>query len=150
MINTDNQSAIIDRIIQEHSALRDKLHHLHTVLAQPEPTAEEIDQLLREFLNALVLHFTNEEDGGFIDEVTANVPRLVNTAGQLRVEHKELLRETTELCRFAAAGSPSMPWWRELNTRCHVLSKKLMRHERDEHRLMHQFVEDGAGMHTRH
>ena len=44
-------------------------------------------------------------------------PRLADKAGTLCVEHRELLREANELCRFAEAGSPSVQWWRELNSR---------------------------------
>ena len=131
-----NQPAIIDKIIQEHAALREKLRHIHSALAEPEPAPEEIDILLREFLNTLVVHFSNEEGEGFFADLVARAPGLTGEAGQLSVEHRQLLHETTELCRFAAAGSPSIVWWRELSSRCHMLSRKLMQHESEESRLL--------------
>lgn len=137
-----NQPEIIDKIIQEHAALRDKLSRIHTILADPVPASDEIEALLREFLNTLVIHFANEEDEGFFDEVVSRAPQLADQAARLGAEHRQLEHETVELSQFAAAGSPSMPWWRELSSRCHVLSKKLMRHESEENRLMQRAFQE--------
>jgi iron-sulfur cluster repair protein YtfE (RIC family) len=138
MDRTENQSSVTGNVIQEHDALRDKVRRIHTILVQPEPAPGEIEVLLREFLNALLVHFSNEENEGFFDEVTAHSPRLAGRAGKLCVEHRQMLREADELCRFAAAGSPSMPWWRELSSRCHEFTKRLMHHEHEENKLLQE------------
>ena len=65
------QSEIVERVMHEHDALRDKVQRIHSVLADPTPAQTEIDVLLREFLHALIVHFANEEDEGFFAEVTA-------------------------------------------------------------------------------
>jgi hypothetical protein len=127
---------VLNKVLQEHAALREKLGHIHSVLAEPEPEGEEIERLLREFLSMLIVHFSCEEEEGFFDEVVSRASYLADEAGKLRVEHKDLLHEVTALSQFASAGSPSMQWWRELNSRCHLLSKKLMQHEADESRLI--------------
>ncbi len=132
------QSEIAEKIVQEHEALRQKVHGIHTALAERDPNQAEIETLLREFLNALVVHFSNEEDEGFFTDVSAHAPRLADKAGKLCVEHRELLHEADELCRFSEAGSPSMQWWRELSDRCHAFSKRLMRHECEENKLLHE------------
>lgn len=130
---------VIELVMQEHNSLREKLGQIHSVLSQPEPAQNEIELLLREFLHTLLVHFSNEEDAeGFFHEVTARAPQLTDQAGELCIEHKQLLHEADELCRFAAAGSPSMPWWRELNSRCHDFTKRLMRHEHDENKLLQE------------
>ena len=139
------QSDAIDRVLQEHNALRDKVSRIHTVLASPEPAQDEIETLLREFLNALLVHFSSEENDGFFDEVTAHSPRLAGQAGKLCIEHKQMLHEADELCRFAAAGSPSMPWWRELSSRCHEFSKRLMHHEHEETNLLQEAHQTDIG-----
>jgi iron-sulfur cluster repair protein YtfE (RIC family) len=136
MSKLKDQSDVLDKIIQEHAALRHKLGRIHTVLAEPAPAQEEIEALLREFSNTLVAHFAKEEEDGFFDEIVSRAPQLADQAGKLRVEHRHLVHDITQLLQFASAGSPSMPWWRELSSRCHVLSKKLMQHESDEGRLM--------------
>ena len=134
---------LAEKIGQEHDALRDKLRRIHAALAIREMDAEELRELLCEFQIALGVHFSNEEESeGFFDSVTGHSPRLTFQAGQLCTEHKELLRKAAELCRFAAAGSPSMAWWRELNSRCHEFTRQLMRHESEESQLLQQAYQD--------
>ena len=132
------QSEIVERVMHERDALRDKVQRIHSVLAEPAPDQTEIEILLREFLHALIVHFSNEEDEGFFAEVTARAPRLAASAAQLCIEHRQMLRDAEELCRFASAGSPSMPWWRELNSRCHAFSMRFMNHECQENKLLHE------------
>jgi iron-sulfur cluster repair protein YtfE (RIC family) len=128
---------VIDKVLHEHDALRHKIRRIHSVLAEPEPAPDEIETLLREFLSALIVHFDHEEENeGLFAEVAAHAPRLAGQAGKLSSEHRQLLHEVDELCRFASAGSPSMPWWRELRCRCHELTKRLMRHEHEENKLL--------------
>ena len=132
------KSETVERILREHDVLRDKVRRIHSIFDDPEPDQSEIEGLLREFLSASREHFLHEENEGFFDEVTSRAPRLAGRADKLCVEHRELLREADELCRFAAAGSPSIPWWRELNARCHEFSKRLMQHEHEENRLLQE------------
>jgi hypothetical protein len=146
MSHTMTESETIERIIQEHDALRDKVRRIHTLLTEPEPAQGEVEILLREFLNALIIHFDFEEDEGFFTEVASHAPRLAGQAGKLCIEHREMLRDATELCRFAAAGSPSMPWWRELQTRCHEFSKRLMQHEHEENKLLQEARQSDVGV----
>ena len=145
MNSPETKSSVIERVMQEHDALRDKVRQVHTILAQPDPDAEEMEKLLREFLNALLVHFSNEENDGFFAELTAHAPRLAGRAGRLCVEHKQMLREAEELCRFATAGSPSLPWWRELSSRCHEFSKRLMHHEHEENKLLQEAHQSDIG-----
>jgi iron-sulfur cluster repair protein YtfE (RIC family) len=146
MKTTTTNSEVFARIKQEHDALRDKLRRIHAVLAGPEIAADEITILLHEFQSALAVHFSNEEESeGFFDEVTAQAPRLAHQAGRLCNEHEEMLRKATELCRFAAAGSPSIAWWRELSSRCHEFSRQLMHHESEENKLLQQAHQEDIG-----
>ena len=123
--------------MHEHDVLRDKLKRIHAVFAEP-PAQDEIEALLRDFLTTLVVHFSNEENEGFFSEVTACAPLLKERADNLCVEHRQMLHDANELCRFAAAGSPSIVWWRELSSRCHDFSRRLMQHEVDENKLLHE------------
>jgi iron-sulfur cluster repair protein YtfE (RIC family) len=130
------ESDIAENIIKEHDALRHKVHCIHSALYEQDPSPGEIEALLREFLNALVVHFANEEDDGFLRKVAAESPRLAKVAARLSIEHRELLREAEGLCRFAEAGAPSVTWWRELTSRCHAFNQRLMQHECEENRLL--------------
>ena len=138
MNRAHTETEIVEQIMHEHDALRDKVKRIHAILAEPGPAQDEIELLLREFLTTLVVHFSNEENEGFFSEVTACAPLLKERAGKLCVEHRQMLQDANELCRFAAAGSPSIPWWRELSSRCHAFSKRLMQHEVEESKLLHE------------
>jgi len=136
---------IIEKIKQEHEALREKFRQIHDVLAGPEIAAKEIASLLRELKNALTVHFSNEESDGFFGELTTRAPRLAGRADQLCLEHEQFLHKVTELCRLAEAGTSSMAWWRELSSRCHKFSKQLMHHESEENKLLQQAYQDDIG-----
>jgi iron-sulfur cluster repair protein YtfE (RIC family) len=127
---------VFEKMHREHNALREKLARIHDVFSGVVPAPDEIRVLLHEFEKALATHFSNEETGGFFDDVTSLSPSSAGEAGRLCIEHRDLQHEAAELCRFAASGSPSMPWWRELASRCHTFSQKLMQHESAENRLL--------------
>jgi iron-sulfur cluster repair protein YtfE (RIC family) len=133
---SDSQADIVERILREHDALRHKIHAIHSVLADHNPETSEIESLLRDFLNALVVHFANEEGDEFFGDIRAKSPTLAVTADRLSIEHRELLHEAEELCRFAECGSPSIPWWRELASRSSRFNQRLMHHECEENELM--------------
>lgn len=131
-----SQSVVVEQIMYEHEQLREKVQRIHTVLAQPEPSATEVRTVLDEFRTAVVVHFSKEEDQGFFEEIKSHAPELADRAGKVCAEHRELIHDADELCRFAAAGTPSMPWWRELSSRCQLFSKRLMQHEHEESKLL--------------
>jgi hypothetical protein len=89
-------------------------------------------------LDTLVIHFSNEEGDGFFSEMTAGAPWLSGAAARLCIEHQQMLHDAAELYRFAAVGSPSVSWWRELQSRCHEFYKRLMSHECEENKLLHE------------
>lgn len=133
------QSEILERIMQEHDALRDKVQRIHAVLADPTPDQAQIDLLLREFMHALIVHFASEEeDEGFFATISAKAPHLADSAAHLCAEHRQMTHDAKELCRFASAGSPSMTWWRELSSRCHAFNARFMMHECQENKLLHE------------
>ena len=139
------QSEIIGQIMREHDALRDKVQRIHAVLAEPTPDQSEIDALLREFMHTLVVHFANEEGEGFFTTIAAKAPHLARSAAKLCAEHRQMLYDAGELCRFASAGSPSLTWWRELNSRCHAFGMRFMSHECQENKLLHEAQKANTG-----
>jgi iron-sulfur cluster repair protein YtfE (RIC family) len=139
-------SETVERVMREHDALREKVQRINTVLADPVPDKVESEKLLREFITALIVHFSSEEEEeGFFAEIMKWAPRLSGQADQLCVEHRQLLHDAEELCRFANAGSPSMPWWRELQSRTHEFCRRLMKHEHDENKLLQEAHQTDIG-----
>lgn len=114
----------------EHEELREQLARIHDVYLGMSKAPREIKALLNDFEETLLVHFANEEMGdSFFDAVVRRAPSLAWQADRLRMEHHILRSQVAELCQFAASGNSTMPWWRELASRCHVLSQKLLRHE---------------------
>lgn len=146
MKKAEPTDTVYERIRDEHVALRDKLGRIHSVLASEEISEKEIQTLLEEFYAALKVHFAGEEEAeGFFEDVVTRAPQMASRADRLYHEHEHLLRRADELCRFAAAGSPSLAWWRELSCRCHEFSKDLMHHESEENLLLQAVYQDDIG-----
>src|SRR4029079_18379711 len=57
-----SESEIVAKIMDEHDQLREKVKRIHAIFSESEPSAAEIQAVLREFLTALTVHFSNEED----------------------------------------------------------------------------------------
>jgi hypothetical protein len=136
---------VVRRIMQEDGALRDKLRHIHNAIVDVKPSAEEVEHLLRDFKRLLEFHFIHEEKEGFFQEVTNKAPRLAERAKILCEEHRKMLADSGELCRFAAAGSPSVPWWHELRGRCQEFSNRLKQHENEECALLQETHQTDLG-----
>ena len=139
------ESEAIESIQQEHEALREKLRHIHDVLAAHDTPGERLSVLLRNLHDALVVHFSNEEFHGFFGEITAHAPQLKSSADKLCAEHLGMLHRASELGRFAAAGTGSEAWWRELRAGFQVFSKQLMHHESNENALLQQAYQEDIG-----
>jgi iron-sulfur cluster repair protein YtfE (RIC family) len=125
-----------DSLHEEHEDLRAQLGRVHDAIKSMAPAPAEIKTLLDEFEEALVIHFLHEEMDGLFAAVASDAPSLADEAIRLNAAHQLLRNQAAELCRFAASGNASMPWWRELASRCHAFSQKLMQHESAEHALL--------------
>jgi iron-sulfur cluster repair protein YtfE (RIC family) len=125
-----------DSLHEEHEDLREQLGRVHDAIKSMAPAPTEVAALLDEFEEALVNHFVHEEMDGLFEAVASQAPSLADEVNRLFSEHHLLRNQAADLCRFAASGSASMPWWRELASRCHVFSQKLMQHESAENALL--------------
>lgn len=124
-----------DRVHREHEEIRERLRRIHDIFSGMIQAPKEIRAILDEFEETLANHFAREEFGGFFDSVIHQVPNLEVEVNRLCMEHHLLRSLVADLCEFAASGSPTVPWWRELALRCHALSQKLIQHESAEHAL---------------
>jgi iron-sulfur cluster repair protein YtfE (RIC family) len=127
---------VFEKMHQEHDNLREKLGRIHDFFRDTTLTPTEINTLLHDFEEALALHFSHEENDGFFDDVMKLSPESAREADRLCVEHRDLQNDAAELRRFANSGTPSVPWWRELASRCRTFSQRLMLHESAENRLL--------------
>jgi hypothetical protein len=121
-----------------HDALKEKLGKINTTFIDREISADEIREVLHEFHNVLAVHFYHENEECLVQSATARVPKLRVQARHLCAEYREIVHKASDLYRFALTGSPSIPWWRELKTRCRDFTQQLQRHEDEESSLLKQ------------
>jgi hypothetical protein len=147
MSSSTSSHEIFEEVCREHKVLGGKLAHIQRICAGERRPGEELAALLLDFYDALKTHFNNEEFHGFFGEVTARVPALQNEVNRLCAEHREMLKTTMQLVRFAAAGASSNEWWRELNARFLVFADQLGRHEHAEDALLQRAYQEDIGVH---
>ncbi len=122
-----------------HEEICQKLRPLHEIFNGVIQAPKEVKVLLDEFEETVMNHFAHEEFGGFFNSVIRLAPNLEGEANRLSMEHHLLRSLIADLCEFAASGTPSTAWWRELAARCHALGEKLIQHESGETAL-HQLA----------
>jgi hypothetical protein len=143
MSSSTNSHEIFEEVCREHQVLGRKLARIRQICSGQLRSGEEIAALLLDFYDALKSHFYNEEFRGFFGEVTARAPTLHTEANRLCAEHREMLKTTMQLVRFAAASASSNEWWLELNARFLAFADQLARHEHDEDSLLQRaYLED--------
>jgi iron-sulfur cluster repair protein YtfE (RIC family) len=143
--SSESEVEVIESIEREHEALREKLRFIHEALAAHHLRGEKLAELLHNLHDTLVVHFSNEEFHGFFGEITARAPQLKSSADKLCAEHQAMLHRASELVRFAAAGTGSEAWWRELRSGFQVFSKELMHHESNENALLQRAYQEDIG-----
>lgn len=137
---------VFEEVCREHRVLGGKLARIRNICSGAITSGEEVAAMLLDLHDALREHFLNEEFHGFFSEVIARVPAMTGEANKLCAEHRQMLQTATELMRFAAAGSASHEWWRELNTRFLVFADQLQRHEQDEDALLQRAYQEDIGV----
>lgn len=138
---------VFEAIRREHDQLREKLKQINHVISDATATGEEVAQLLIGFHDQLKEHFSNEEQEGFFEEITAQAPRLTPAADGLCDEHREMLVSASELAQFASKQANSKAGWDELNSKFQGFSKQLMHHESEENLLLQQAYQEDIGSH---
>lgn len=122
--------------------MKSNLGKVRRILDSQSASRDEVLAQLDHLRAALVVHFWNEENEGFFDEVRSQAPRLIPQAHKLCAEHQEILQRALELMRFAAAGATSELWWRELQSRFQAFIAELMHHENEENSLLERTLQE--------
>jgi hemerythrin HHE cation binding domain-containing protein len=93
---------------EEHIALR-LLFASVAANVSPEGEGSLTDELMKQLVDELKIHFRLEEVDGVFDQVERDAPQLSHEVHQLRVEHVELLDEAENLVRLSQkVADPAM------------------------------------------
>ena len=140
-----SSKSVFEQMQHEHELLRERIKVLHQTIDLRQASLEEVVRLLQDLRDVLDIHFSEEECGGFFDQIVARAPQLSRQAKHLTEEHVQLLQETDSLIRFAARGTGQPICWRTLALRFQDFSKLLMHHESDENGMLQRAYQEDLG-----
>lgn len=136
-------SLVAQQVEQEHDALRDLLAAILNRFAHGPSAAAAVAEDLSELCGLLDAHFHTEEEAGFFAEIVDKDARFAGEATRLCDEHATMLQDAKSLADRVSTGGDLTAAWPDLRHDFHELSRRLMRHEGDENRLLQQaYLED--------
>jgi iron-sulfur cluster repair protein YtfE (RIC family) len=133
----------VDAMKCEHRQIEQLLHLLELTLDEASVNGRSLavrdtvlDQLDK-LDHCLAEHFKREEEGGFLEDVMAAVPRFADEAGRLLKEHEEMLRHLRELAREARENVEVFRTdWQSFAATMRNLIRQLTSHELRENSLL--------------
>jgi hypothetical protein len=94
----------------------------------------------------LARHFAQEEEGGFLEESLARMPRLAAAARDVLAEHPELLAELDGLLHRLEARDIAEDSWRQAGHDFEVFASHLLAHERNENAVVQEGYNEDLGL----
>ena len=102
-VRSEPYHALVHQVQVQHKELHrilDEIRSLCDRLAAPEQAvgnAVHLQQIVHRLRAFLQRHFQQEEDGGWLEEAAARIPRLSHSLTELEKQHRELLRQTDQV-----------------------------------------------------
>lgn len=152
---------ILGHILQEHRELHALLRSAREALQPPpkpataatKPVAspshhgcKRIATALKSLRDHLAVHFAQEEEGGFVEECLARLPRLATEAKQVLAEHPSLLSEADRLIKQTDQGDIPAARWTSLCDDVDRFTTRLLDHERRENNVVQQGYNEDLGL----
>jgi iron-sulfur cluster repair protein YtfE (RIC family) len=135
------------RIAAQHGHLRDMIGQIQATLTNRPDRRDVIVHEIAALLKELEVHFHEEEDAGFFDQIDACAPQLTSETARLKEEHQVLLKQMRSLTALAETCEGSDPWWERLKTDFHQFSLTIMHHEAAENQLLQRAFNEDIGSH---
>jgi hypothetical protein len=126
----------LQRILEEHREISELLSRISILLRERTGSVEEVGQLLGEFGDQLIKHFTREESDGYFTELLTHAPRLIHRANELMAQHPKMASYALKLSHPSPVGSEE--WWTETDRRFRAFAEELLAHERAENSLLQE------------
>lgn len=150
MAMTDRPDPIIlGHVLAEHRELFTRMHGLKTAFNAPPPSAARADEAraaLADLREHLRVHFEQEEQGGFLEESIARVPRLAPAATAIMRQHPALLAELDALIEMLARDDISAETWARAGRAYEHFSTTMQAHERSENAVVQEGYNEDLGL----
>lgn len=139
---------ILGHILAEHRDLHDHLTAIRCGLAgAPTPTATAaVRTRLQALHDHLRRHFTQEEEGGFLEESTTRVPRLARAMRAVLAEHPALLAELEGLIEGLSSPDIAPASWEQADRDFAAFAQHLLAHERNENAVVQEGYNEDLGL----
>jgi iron-sulfur cluster repair protein YtfE (RIC family) len=143
MRDYDECRPFIDHLLAEHRRLHKLIHQARTSIVQSggpdgDESCEGVAEILCNLRRELQQHFTEEEEGGCLDEAVSRCPRLSHDAQRLENEHVDLLAEVDRLIVEASDCGSHVENRVALQRDFDELCRQLHAHEAAENDLLRQ------------
>ena len=151
MAMTDRPDPIIlGHVLAEHRELFTRMQGLRAAFHAPQPAtaarAAEARVALSDLREHLRIHFEQEEQGGFLEESIARMPRLAPAATAIMRQHPALLAELDALIETLARGDISAETWARAGRDFEHFSTTMQAHERSENAVVQEGYNEDLGL----
>jgi hypothetical protein len=140
---------IMGHLLAQHRELHDLLVETRAAFlgspGGPPAVATARDRLtaLRDYL---ARHFAQEEEGGYLEESLARLPRLSGAVREVLAEHPGLLGELDGLLERLAARDSEGEAWRQAGRDFEAFASHLLAHERNENAVLEEGYNEDLGL----
>lgn len=151
MISPDRiDPVILGHILGQHRELHAQLIAARAAFIETAPpdaaqvaTARALLQSLREHLRG---HFEQEEQGGFMEESIARMPRLSRVVRDVMADHPQLLAELDALLETLSVRDISRESWTAARRGFAMFADHLVAHERNENAVVQEGYNEDLGL----
>ncbi|NBW97697.1 MAG: hypothetical protein EBR28_13470 [Planctomycetia bacterium] len=141
---------ILGHVLAEHRELFTRMQTLKKAFADhPRPTDErfaEIRAAVVDLRDHLRTHFEQEEQGGFLEESIARMPRLAAAATAIVRQHPALLAELDALIARMTGDAVSRQGWAEAGRDFEHFAATMWEHERSENTVVQEGYNEDLGL----
>lgn len=139
---------ILGHLLGQHRDLHARLLALRADFAANATHAPPLDAIrhrLTDLRDHLCDHFDQEEQGGFLEESIARMPRLSAAARDVVAEHPQLLAELDALLADLPVGDIREEAWQAAGHGFATFTDHLLAHERNENAVVQQGYNEDFG-----
>jgi hypothetical protein len=127
--------------------LRLLLGAIERALRERTASIAEVSDMLAQLGDRLVKHFALEEQEGYFGDALLRAPQLVAKANQLLAQHPLMCGCVSSLLQEAQSAPEGEDWWDRTERLFLAFRDELLRHERQEDRLLLEAYGQDIGSH---
>jgi hypothetical protein len=141
---------ILGHVLAEHRDLFNLMLSVRSAFAASGPPTPDrrkaLLACLHELRQHLAEHFAQEEQGGFLEESVARMPRLSAAVRSILGQHPSLLAELDGVIRELEAAPTAAAAWHRADQAFELFSAHMTAHERRENAVVQEGYNEDLGL----